>query len=72
MRPSGRRSRVIDRLSAALIAAQSDPDFQARAATLGQEIITDERATPAGAAAYLQAEIARWAPLLKGRAVGNR
>jgi tripartite-type tricarboxylate transporter receptor subunit TctC len=63
---------VIDRLSAALIAAQSDPDFQARAATLGQEIITDERATPAGAAAYLQAEIARWAPLLKGRAVGNR
>jgi tripartite-type tricarboxylate transporter receptor subunit TctC len=63
---------IIERLSAALIAAQRDPEFVARTATLGQELITDERATPAGAAAYLEAEIARWAPLLKGRAPGDR
>jgi tripartite-type tricarboxylate transporter receptor subunit TctC len=62
---------IIERLSAAMRAAQNDPEFQARAEKLGQEIITDERATPAGASAFLEAEIARWAPLLKGRTPAN-
>jgi tripartite-type tricarboxylate transporter receptor subunit TctC len=69
--PKRTPSAIIERLSAAIIAAQKDPEFQARAATLGQEIITDERATPAGAAAFLEAEIARWVPLLKGRTPPN-
>jgi tripartite-type tricarboxylate transporter receptor subunit TctC len=62
---------LVDRLNAALIEAQGDPEFQARASALGQEIISDQRATPAGAMAFLEAEIARWAPLLKGRAAPN-
>jgi tripartite-type tricarboxylate transporter receptor subunit TctC len=59
---------VIARLNAALAAALRQPDFVARAQKLGQEIISDERMTPAGADAFLAAEIARWAPLLKGSA----
>jgi len=58
---------VVDRLSAALQATLNDPDFQRKAVAVGQEIVPAELATAAGAATFLRAEIARWAPILKTR-----
>jgi len=62
---------VVDRLSGALEATLNDPDFQRKAVTVGQEIVPPELATPAGAAAFLRAEIDRWAPILKARESAN-
>jgi tripartite-type tricarboxylate transporter receptor subunit TctC len=58
---------VVDRLSAALQATLNDADFQRRIVAVGQEMVPAELATPAGAAAFLRAEIDRWTPILKAR-----
>jgi tripartite-type tricarboxylate transporter receptor subunit TctC len=58
---------IVDRISGALQATLNDQDFQSKAKAVGQEIVSPGLATPAGAAAFLQAEINRWAPILKAR-----
>ena len=62
---------VVDQITAAFQGALKDADFQKISTTLGQEIATGDLVTPAGADAYLKAEIARWTPLLKGSAAAN-
>jgi tripartite-type tricarboxylate transporter receptor subunit TctC len=62
---------VIERLAGALQAALKDPDFLKVSVTLGQEIAPGDLTTPSGADAFLQSEIARWAPLLSGRTAPN-
>lgn len=62
---------VIERLASALQAALKDADFLRTSASLGQEIATGALTTPSGADQFLQAEIARWAPLLKERGAAN-
>lgn len=65
--PKGTPAPVIERISAALVATLNDPDFQRRAIAVGQEIVPADLAKPSGAAAFLRAEIDRWAPLFKTR-----
>jgi tripartite-type tricarboxylate transporter receptor subunit TctC len=62
--PKGTPQPVIDRLSEALQATLSDPDFQRKSVAVGQEIPPAELRTPAGAAKFLRSEIEKWAPLL--------
>jgi tripartite-type tricarboxylate transporter receptor subunit TctC len=62
--PTGTPQPIIDRLSGALQGTLSDPDFQRKSVALGQEVVPIELTTPAGAAAFLQSEIDKWAPLL--------
>ena len=62
---------VLDQIVTAFQNALKDPDFQKSSTALGQEIATGDLITPAGADAYLKAEIARWTPLLKGSNTGN-
>ncbi len=69
--PRGTPGPVVDRLSEALEATLNDPDFQRQSVAVGQEIVPPELATPAGATAFLQAEIGRWAPILKAREPAN-
>lgn len=63
--PKGTPPAIVDRVSAALQATLNDPDFQSKAVAAGQETVPPELATPAGAAAFLQAEINKWTPLIK-------
>ncbi len=56
---------VVDRVGTALRGTLNDPDFQNKMAAAGQETVPAELATPAGAAAFLQAEISKWTPLIK-------
>ncbi len=63
--PKGTPPAIVDRISAALQATLGDPEFQGRAIASGQETVPPDLATPAGAATFLQAEIDRWAPLVK-------
>jgi tripartite-type tricarboxylate transporter receptor subunit TctC len=69
--PKGTPEPIVGRLSAALEATLNDPQFQREAVAAGQETVPPELATPSGAAAFLQAEIARWAPILKADAPGH-
>lgn len=62
--PKGTPQPAIDRLSGALQATLSDPDFQRRSVAVGQEIPPTKLTTPTGAAAFLRSEIDKWAPLL--------
>jgi len=63
--PKGMPSPIVDRISAALQATLNDAEFQRKAEAVGQEAVPPELATPVGALAFLQAEIGRWAPLVK-------
>jgi tripartite-type tricarboxylate transporter receptor subunit TctC len=64
--PKGTPPVIVDRISAALRGALDDPDFQRKTMAAGQEIPRLELTMPAGAAAFLRAEIGEWTPLVKG------
>jgi tripartite-type tricarboxylate transporter receptor subunit TctC len=60
---------VVEKLSAALQTALADPKVAARFADLGTEPETKEEATPAALDARLQAEIARWQPVIEAAGI---
>jgi tripartite-type tricarboxylate transporter receptor subunit TctC len=57
--PAGTPEPVLARLQAALAAALAEPETQAKLQAIGAEVATPEQQTPAGFAAYLEAEIAK-------------
>ena len=63
--PKGTPPAIVDRINAALRGTLNDPGFQSKMAAAGQETVPANLATPAGAAAFLRAEIAKWTPLIK-------
>jgi tripartite-type tricarboxylate transporter receptor subunit TctC len=63
--PKGTPKPVIDRLNKALKAALKDETVKQRFADLGTEPIADNLANPETHKAYLKAEIAKWAPIIK-------
>ena len=63
--PKGTPKPVIDKLVAALQASLKDPAVVKRFADLGTEPVSADKATPAALGAHLQAEIAKWAPIIK-------
>lgn len=63
--PKGTPAEATDRLSAALQKALADPDIVAKFAELGTAPSSAADATPAALKAKLEAEIARWKPVIE-------
>jgi tripartite-type tricarboxylate transporter receptor subunit TctC len=67
--PKGTPAAVNDRLAAALQAALADPDFAARLAELGTTPSPAEDATPAALQATMEADTARWKPIIEAAGI---
>ena len=67
--PKGTPAPVVARLNEALKAALADANVRARLAELGADLPTDVQATPAGLQAFIEAEIAKWTPVIKAAGV---
>jgi tripartite-type tricarboxylate transporter receptor subunit TctC len=63
--PKGTPPDVIAKLAAAARAALADPTVQKRLADLGQDIMPVDRQSPAALAAFQQAEMDKWFPIVK-------
>ena len=63
--PKGTPKPVVDKLSAALQAANAEPAVKDRMSNLGIDVMPRERATPDALRAHLKAETERWIPMLK-------
>jgi tripartite-type tricarboxylate transporter receptor subunit TctC len=63
--PKGTPPDAIAKLAAAARQALADPTVKARLADLGQEIVPVEQQNPAALAAYQQAEMDKWYPIVK-------
>jgi tripartite-type tricarboxylate transporter receptor subunit TctC len=63
--PKGTPAPVVDKLAAALDTALDDADVRKRIDELGGSIPNKAERRPAAFDAYVKAEIARWAPILK-------
>ena len=63
--PKGTPKAALDKFGAALSAALKDPGVVAKLVELGAVVVPDEKQTPAGLQTWLQAEIARYGPVIK-------
>ncbi|WAC25872.1 tripartite tricarboxylate transporter substrate binding protein BugD [Ancylobacter sp. SL191] len=63
--PKGTPKPFIDKLNAALLVALQDPKVVARFADLGTEPVALERATPEVHQKFLEAEVAKWKPVIE-------
>ncbi len=63
--PKGTPKEVVDKLAAALQQALQDPKVIERLADLGTEPVATDRATPEALQAHLDAEIAKWKPIIE-------
>ena len=60
--PAGTPAAIVNRLHAEIVKVLALPEIRDRIAGEGAEVVGD---TPAQFAAFLKADIARWAPLIK-------
>jgi tripartite-type tricarboxylate transporter receptor subunit TctC len=60
---------IVDRLDAAVMAALADPGVRQRLETLGQVIFPRDQQNPAALAAYHQAELDKWWPVIKAAGI---
>jgi tripartite-type tricarboxylate transporter receptor subunit TctC len=67
--PKGTPPEVIGKLNAAMVAALADPVVRKRFAELGLDVASPEQQTPAGLAAFEQAEIDKWWPIIKAAGI---
>lgn len=67
--PKGTPAAVLKTLNDALKAAIRDPDFIRKQDAGGATVITDERNDPAGHKAFVMAETAKWAPVIKAAGI---
>jgi len=67
--PKGTPKPIADQLSAALRAAISDATVVKRLAEFGAQPVSPDRATPDAFAAFLRADVAKWAPVIKAAGV---
>lgn len=63
--PKGTPKAVIDKVQAALKVALADPEFQKRQEALGAVIVNDARNQPAEHKRFVEAEIAKWGPVIR-------
>jgi putative tricarboxylic transport membrane protein len=70
--PKGTPKEIIDKLANALDRTLDDPGVATRLAALGGSIPPKAERTPAKFDAFVKAEIARWAPILKGSTTGAK
>ena len=67
--PRGTPAPVLRKLNDALRAAVKDPDFIRKQEAGGASVITDNRVEPAAHKAFVMAEVAKWAPVIKASGV---
>jgi len=67
--PGGTPKDVVDRLDGAVKIALADPAVRQRLDTLGQVIFPADQQNPAALAAYNQAEIDKWWPVIKAAGI---
>jgi tripartite-type tricarboxylate transporter receptor subunit TctC len=67
--PKGTPAPVLKKLSDALKAAVKDPEFIRKQDAGGATVINDPRNEPAGHKAFVMAEMAKWAPIIKAAGV---
>ncbi|QCI65439.1 tripartite tricarboxylate transporter substrate-binding protein [Phreatobacter stygius] len=67
--PKGTPAPVITKLNEALRAALADAGVRARLAELGADLPSDVQVSPAGLQAFIEAEIAKWTPVIKAAGV---
>ncbi|MDR7379130.1 tripartite-type tricarboxylate transporter receptor subunit TctC [Rhodoferax ferrireducens] len=67
--PKGTPPDVLAKINAALKVALKDPDFIKKQEGLGAVVVTDKRVEPAEHKKYVQAEIAKWSPVIKAAGV---
>ncbi|MEY2873046.1 MAG: hypothetical protein RLZZ373_417 [Pseudomonadota bacterium] len=63
--PKGTPKAVLDKVNTALKAALKDADFVKHEEALGADIITDARVNPAEHKKFVEAELAKWGPVIK-------
>jgi tripartite-type tricarboxylate transporter receptor subunit TctC len=63
--PKGTPKAVTERLTGAAADALADPAVRKRLADVGQQVVPPERQTPSALAAYYQAEIEKWWPIIR-------
>jgi tripartite-type tricarboxylate transporter receptor subunit TctC len=67
--PRGTPAPVLKKLNDALKVAVKDPDFIRKQDAGGATVINDSRNDPAGHKAFVMAEVAKWAPVIKSAGV---
>ena len=67
--PKGTPAPVLKKLNDALKVAVKDPDFIRKQDAGGASVINDARNDPAGHKAFVLAEVAKWAPVIKAAGV---
>jgi tripartite-type tricarboxylate transporter receptor subunit TctC len=67
--PKGTPAAVIEKFNAALRTALKDPAFANRMTELGAELVPDAKQTPEGLRSWLQSEIQKWGPVIRGAGV---
>src|SRR5436309_456478 len=68
-RGAGPPKQVVARLNAAMVEALADPALKARFSDLGLDVASRELQTPEGLAAFHQAEIEKWWPIIKAAGI---
>lgn len=63
--PKGTPAPVLEKINAALRVAMQDPMVKQRLADLSSDIPASDKMTPAGLKNHLEAEITKWAPVIK-------
>ena len=69
--PRGTPKPIIDKLAAALAKSLDDPGVKAKVAELGGSIPPTSERTPAKFGGFVNAEIARWSPVLNAASAGT-
>jgi tripartite-type tricarboxylate transporter receptor subunit TctC len=67
--PKGTLTDVISKLNAAMVQALADPQVKARFAQLGLDVAAREQQTPEGLAAFQNAEMDKWWPIIKAAGI---
>jgi tripartite-type tricarboxylate transporter receptor subunit TctC len=63
--PKGTPKEVIARLNAAVMRALADPNVKSRLGGAGHDVFPPDQQSPAALAAYHQAEIDKWWPIVR-------
>jgi tripartite-type tricarboxylate transporter receptor subunit TctC len=67
--PKGTPADIIAKLNAATVAALADPAVKARFAQLGLDVAARDQQTPQGLAAFQNAEMDKWWPIIKAAGI---
>ena len=67
--PKGMPKDVVGKLNGAMVQALADPAVRGRLADLGLDVASREQQTPEGLAAFHNAEIEKWWPIIKAAGI---